>query len=98
MFAIGRDGGHEKIPKVSSLCHSGGGEAPKNVIKKRMFSTEPNNLTIRTPLSLAIQQIMSTSAAYAPGKEDCSLYYVREVKVNCIYSKRIILHFMVRLL
>jgi len=32
-----RDGGHEKIPMVSSLCRSGGGEAPKNVMKNDDF-------------------------------------------------------------
>jgi len=32
-----RDDGHEKILKVSSLCHSGGGEAPENVSKKDFF-------------------------------------------------------------
>jgi hypothetical protein len=37
MFAIGESGGHEKIPKVSSLCRSGGGEALKNVMKNDDF-------------------------------------------------------------
>ena len=32
-----RDSEHEKIPKGSSLCRSGGGEAPKNVVKTDDF-------------------------------------------------------------
>jgi hypothetical protein len=34
---FGRDGRHENIPKVSSLCRSGGGEAPENVMRNNNF-------------------------------------------------------------
>jgi hypothetical protein len=46
----GRDGGHEKIPKVSSLCRSGGGEAPKNVMKTDDFYRAKNQKQDLIPL------------------------------------------------
>jgi hypothetical protein len=77
MFAIGRDGGHEKIPKVSSLCPSGGSQLED--FMKEIFSCS-SVTSRRCPEGNLLEFALRVGTANLPENVSKKYFFLQSLK------------------